>query len=107
MFRSLKVFKSSGCLILDAKLKKEMQVEVTAAINLIAGRLYNKLPRRRVDAFAEELEKGIISKFQCHWFPENPSKGAAYRCINVSGEKMDPVVGYAIMNSGKHHIITS
>lgn len=79
-----------------------MQVEVTAAINLIAGSLYNKLPRRRVDAFAEELEKGITSKFQCHWYPENPSKGAAYRCINVSGEKMDPVVIYAIMTSGKY-----
>lgn len=74
---------------------------MTAAINLIAASLYHKLPRRRVDAFAEELEKGIVAKFQGHWYPENPSKGAAYRCINVSGEKVDPVIIYSVINSGE------
>jgi len=78
-----------------------MQVEITAAINLIAANLYNKLPRRRVDAFAEELEKGIVAKFQGHWYPENPTKGAAYRCINVSGDKVDPVIIYSVINSGE------
>lgn len=80
---------------------KDMQLEVTAAINLIAANLYNKLPRRRVDAFAEELEKGIFSKFQGHWYPDNPSQGAAFRCLNVSGEKTDPIIIYAAINSGK------
>ena len=83
------------------KITETMQVEVTAAINLIAASLYHKLPRRRVDAFAEELEKGIITKFQGHWYPDNPSKGAAYRCINVSGEKVDPVIIYSVINSGE------
>lgn len=78
-----------------------MQVEVTAAINLIVGNLYNKLPRRRVDAFAEELERGIMNKFQGHWYPDNPSKGAAFRCVNVSGEKVDPVIIYSVVNSGR------
>jgi len=78
-----------------------MHLEVGAAINLIAGSLYNKLPRRRVNAFAEEVEKGIFNKFQGHWYPGNPSKGAAYRCVNVTGEKIDPLFIYAARNSGK------
>ncbi|KAF6041151.1 hypothetical protein EB796_000538 [Bugula neritina] len=77
-----------------------MHLEVGAAINLIAGSLYNKLPRRRVNAFAEEVEKGIFNKFQGHWYPGNPSKGAAYRCVNVTGEKIDPLFIYAARNSG-------
>lgn len=77
-----------------------MHLEVTAAINLIASNLYNKLPRRRVDAFCEEIEKGIFVKIQGNWHPDNPSKGAAYRCIQVSGEKVDPLFMYAAMLSG-------
>lgn len=93
----LNVFFSDCCLKM---MQNSMQLEVTAAINLIAASLYNKLPRRRVDAFAEEVEKGIVAKFEGHWYPDNPSKGAAYRCINVSGEKIDPLFIYAAVNSG-------
>lgn len=81
-----------------------MNVEVSAAINLIATSLYNNLPRRRVDEFAEEIEKGIAQKFQGHWYPENPSKGAAYRCINVSGSNIDPLILYAAFNSSMYFI---
>lgn len=79
-----------------------MHLEVTAAINLIASSLYNKLPRRRVDSFCEEVEKGIFIKIQGNWHLDNPSKGAAYRCIHVSGEKVDPIFIYAAINSGNN-----
>lgn len=78
----------------------EVNAEIAVAVNFMLSHLYNKLPRRRVDAFAEEVEKGILSKFQGHWYPEKPSKGAAYRCIAVSNEKIDPVILRAARQSG-------
>lgn len=35
-----------------------MHPELSVALNFLVSHLYNKLPRRRVDVFAEELEKG-------------------------------------------------
>ncbi|XP_067671984.1 protein Tob1-like [Haliotis asinina] len=77
-----------------------MHVETSVALNFVISYLYNKLPRRRVDMFAEELEKGLKKKFEGHWYPDKPFKGSAYRCIRVNGEKVDPVIVMAAFNSG-------
>ena len=70
------------------------------ALNFIVSYLYNKLPRRRVDMFAEELEQGLKRKFDGHWYPDKPFRGSGFRCLRVSGEKMDPVVAAAVQMSG-------
>lgn len=75
-----------------------MHVEVSVGLNFVISYLYNKLPRRRVDFFAEELEKEIKRKFDGHWYPEKPFKGSAFRCIKVSGEKIDPVMELAAIS---------
>lgn len=72
-----------------------MHVEVSVALNFVISYLYNKLPRRRVDMFGEELEKGIKNKFEGHWYDDKPYKGSAYRCIRVSTEKVEPVMEIA------------
>ena len=77
-----------------------MHVEVSVALNYIVSYLYNKLPRRRVDMFAEELEQGLKRKFDGHWYPDKPFRGSGFRCLRVSGEKMDPVVAAAVRLSG-------
>ncbi|CAH1795374.1 unnamed protein product, partial [Owenia fusiformis] len=69
-----------------------MHVEVSVALNFVISYLYNKLPRRRVDSFGEELEKGLKKKFEGHWYPECPFKGSGFRCFIVSGDKADPVI---------------
>ncbi|KAK2160786.1 hypothetical protein LSH36_127g14011 [Paralvinella palmiformis] len=69
-----------------------MHVEVTVALNFVISYLYNKLPRRRVDGFGEELERGLKRKFAGHWYPEKPFRGSAFRCLRVSGDEMDPVM---------------
>ena len=51
-----------------------MQVEIEIALNFIISYLYNKLPRRRVNIFGEELEKALKHKFQGHWYPDQPVK---------------------------------
>lgn len=69
-----------------------MHVEVNFALNFVISYLYNKLPRRRVDLFGIELEKGFKKKFEGHWYPEQPVKGSGFRCVRVNGETIDPVV---------------
>lgn len=51
-----------------------MHIEVQVALNFVISYLYNKLPRRRVNIFGEELEKALKDKFQGHWYPEKPFK---------------------------------
>lgn len=55
-----------------------MQLEIQIALNYVINFLYNKLPRRRVNIFGEELEKALKDKFQGHWYPEKPFKVSIY-----------------------------
>ena len=77
-----------------------MHVEVSVALNFVISYLYNKLPRRRVDIFGDELQKQLKKKFEGHWYPEKPFKGSAFRCIRVSGVNMDPVMENAARDCG-------
>ncbi|XP_058791890.1 protein Tob1 [Phymastichus coffea] len=76
-----------------------MHIEVQVALNFVISYLYNKLPRRRVNIFGEELEKALKDKFKGHWYPEKPSKGTAFRCIKT-GDPIDPVFERAAKESG-------
>lgn len=76
-----------------------MQVEIEIALNFIISYLYNKLPRRRVNIFGEELEKALKHKFQGHWYPDQPVKGSAFRCFKT-GDTPDPVLEIAAAQSG-------
>ncbi|KAK6637757.1 hypothetical protein RUM44_008179 [Polyplax serrata] len=76
-----------------------MHIEVQVALNFVISYLYNKLPRRRVNIFGEELEKALKDKFQGHWYPEKPFKGSAYRCLKT-GDPIDAVLDRAARESG-------
>lgn len=76
-----------------------MHIEVQVALNFVISYLYNKLPRRRVNIFGEELEKALKNKFKGHWYPEKPFKGSAYRCLKT-GDPVDPVLVLAAKESG-------
>uniref|UniRef100_T1INI9 Anti-proliferative protein domain-containing protein n=1 Tax=Strigamia maritima TaxID=126957 RepID=T1INI9_STRMM len=76
-----------------------MHIEVQVALNFVISYLYNKLPRRRVNLFGEELERALKYKFEGHWYPEKPFKGSAFRCLRV-GEPIDPVIEQAAKDSG-------
>ncbi len=49
--------------------KAAMQLEIQVALNFIISYLYNKLPRRRVNIFGEELERQLKKKYEGHWYP--------------------------------------
>ncbi|KAL3268408.1 hypothetical protein HHI36_007523 [Cryptolaemus montrouzieri] len=76
-----------------------MHIEVQVALNFVISYLYNKLPRRRVNIFGEELEKALKEKFQGHWYPEKPYKGSAFRCLKT-GDPIDKVLERAARESG-------
>lgn len=76
-----------------------MHIEVQVALNFVISYLYNKLPRRRVNIFGEELEKALKDKFKGHWYPERPVKGSAFRCLKT-GDPIDPVLERAAKESG-------
>ncbi|KAL7293082.1 hypothetical protein TKK_0013240 [Trichogramma kaykai] len=76
-----------------------MHIEVQVALNFVISYLYNKLPRRRVNIFGEELEKALKDKFKGHWYPEKPFKGSAFRCLKT-GDPIDPVLERAAKESG-------
>nr|XP_018896708.1 PREDICTED: protein Tob1-like [Bemisia tabaci] len=76
-----------------------MHIEIQVALNFVISYLYNKLPRRRVNIFGEELEKALKEKFRGHWYPEKPFKGSAFRCIKT-GDPVDPVLEKAARESG-------
>eukprot|EP00095_Tigriopus_kingsejongensis_P007626 snap_masked-scaffold995_size72343-processed-gene-0.4 protein:Tk07626 transcript:snap_masked-scaffold995_size72343-processed-gene-0.4-mRNA-1 annotation:"GH12169" len=74
-------------------------MEVKVAQNFVLSFLYNKLPRRRVNLFGEELEKALLDKFQDHWYPDKPFKGSAFRCLRIT-DPNDPVLNRAARESG-------
>jgi protein Tob/BTG len=76
-----------------------MHIEVQVALNFVISYLYNKLPRRRVNIFGEELEKALKEKFRGHWYPERPFKGSAFRCLKT-GDPVDAVFERAARESG-------
>lgn len=76
-----------------------MHVEIQVALNFLISFLYNKLPRRRVNQFGEELEIALKAKFAGHWYPNQPAKGSAYRCLKTANP-LDPVFEIAARNCG-------
>ncbi|KAF0291530.1 Protein Tob2 [Amphibalanus amphitrite] len=76
-----------------------MQLEIQVALNFVISFMYNKLPRRRVNIFAEELERALRFRFQSHWYPDRPCRGSAYRCLRT-GDPLDPVLDVAARESG-------
>lgn len=76
-----------------------MHVEIKVAQNFVLNFLYNKLPRRRVNLFGEELDSALRDKFADHWYPDKPFKGSAFRCLKIT-DPADPVLNRAARESG-------
>jgi len=67
-----------------------MHAELSVALSFIISHLYNKLPRRRVDVFCDELRRGFELRFAGHWYPDDPSKGSGFRCVKLAADKVSP-----------------
>ncbi|KAG7509469.1 hypothetical protein JOB18_045094 [Solea senegalensis] len=78
--------------------------EETVAVLIYLRKLLNKIGKLdsyKVEPFLESLGVSLQEKFRGHWYPENPSKGQAYRCIRVNRfSREDPVLLQACRESG-------
>lgn len=55
----------------------------------------------KIELFVERLAVALQEKFKGHWYPENSSKGQAYRCIRVNQfHRQDPELLRACLESG-------
>ncbi|XP_056883854.1 protein BTG3-like [Takifugu flavidus] len=72
-------------------MKKEIAAAVCCLKALLAPRA--RLDPEKTDLFLERLSVALMEKFSGHWFPENPSRGQAYRCIRINEvQQWDPEV---------------
>ncbi|KAG7282653.1 hypothetical protein CRUP_017579 [Coryphaenoides rupestris] len=79
-------------------MKKEIAAVVFFLKRLI--KKGEKLDAAQVDRVVERLAAGLQDKFRGHWYPENPSKGQAFRCIRVNRlQRQDPVLLQACQDS--------
>ncbi|CAK9291181.1 unnamed protein product [Gordionus sp. m RMFG-2023] len=76
-----------------------MLSEIQIALEFLISFLHNKLPRYKVLKFSEKLQNRLISRFDGHWYPENSSKGSAFRCITIGNSKIDEVVREAALDA--------
>ncbi|XP_038670844.1 protein BTG3-like [Scyliorhinus canicula] len=70
-------------------MKEEIGAAVVFLISLVRRR--SGLQQEMIEAFGEKLRAVLHKKYQGHWYPTNPSKGQAYRCIRINRkQKTDP-----------------
>ncbi|KAM4015036.1 protein BTG3-like [Anomaloglossus baeobatrachus] len=62
---------------------------------------HQKLDDDQVKRFTETLTSILCEKFEGHWYPDNPQKGQAYRCIRIEHSLVvDDSVLLACIRSG-------
>ncbi|KAG8143410.1 putative Protein BTG3 protein [Naja naja] len=63
-------------------MKEEVEIG-TRFISRLVNR-HEKLEKKQVERFGESLTKILCELFNEHWYPDNPLKGQAYRCIRIN-----------------------
>lgn len=68
-----------------------MRKEIAAVVFFLKRliRKAEKLEAEQVEKFVERLTVALQEKYRGHWYPENPSKGQAFRyCMWVSSTEL-------------------
>ncbi|KAM6427997.1 protein BTG3-like isoform 1-T1 [Liasis olivaceus] len=68
----------------DAGLSMKEEVETGARFIARLVNRHKKLDGEQVECFGECLAGILCERFHQHWYPDNPLKGQAYRCIRIN-----------------------
>ncbi|XP_062995424.1 protein BTG4 [Elgaria multicarinata webbii] len=61
---------------------------------------HNKLSKAQLEMFASKLLTTLFERYKNHWYPDNPSKGQAFRCIRINQfNARDPLLDQACAES--------
>ncbi|XP_072319761.1 protein BTG3-like [Eucyclogobius newberryi] len=79
-----------------------MKTEIAVVIFFLKGCLKRDSQNtEKIDRFVERLAVALQEKFHGHWYPDDPSKGQAYRCIRINEfYQHDPELLRACQESG-------
>lgn len=60
-----------------------------------------QLNEEKIKKFSQKLMEILTQRFQNHWYPQNPSKGQAYRCIRINQNcRVDYSIEMACQHAG-------
>ncbi len=80
-------------------MKEEINAAVSFLIRLIVKS--ESLPQEVLDKLNRVMCRLLEQRFANHWFPENPLKGQAYRCIRVNAwDRRDSILAKACDECG-------
>ncbi|XP_065826296.1 protein BTG1-like [Oscarella lobularis] len=76
-----------------------MHVEIEIAGDFVVSFLTD-LSMEKIEELHYNLSKILTDRYEGHWYPSQPTKGNAYRCLNVAQGAVDPILNRAIRRSG-------
>ena len=76
-----------------------MHVEIKKACDFVVSFLSDLL-MEKIEELRYNLSKILTDRYEGHWYPSQPTKGNAYRCLNIAQGAVDPILNRAIQQSG-------
>ncbi|NXA12668.1 B915 protein, partial [Sapayoa aenigma] len=78
-----------------------MKDEIAAAVFFITKlvKKEGKLSKDQVETFTSRLTTILFEKYKNHWYPHNPARGQAFRCIRINNQARDPLLEQACVES--------
>lgn len=81
---------------------RKMYSEINAAISFLSNFLFDKLPRRKVNLFSQQLANFLLMRYEKVWSPSEPHKGTEMRRIQIKvhGGITDSLITVTTSNVG-------